>query len=394
MKVVSLIASHNSRIQCLLDRINPISTKTRFQNCAILRLSINKSEVDLSLVYSGELSQSEKTSISPKKPYYTTGDKLGQPGYVEYKFNDISVSAALEKLNLTMIDLANNDFVFYIVRHGQGKHNEKIATFSATLGLEKDTSVTAEGKQQAYNSGVALFDILTKNGETIQKWFSSDLVRTRETIVEIIKGLNFEGSKLTEKPSVIVVLPCASEISTSGSGSGDCDLVASSSNLFSKMARENYPNCKLSDISTTTDSDRQGCNIDGIPLSWKLYLDFYGNQIRGDDYLTSKRTSIAKQQCRNTNMISMAVFFINGDTNLSQYIDDRKSGKQSFSRVSTSSISSFDSDEEPTGNYVNYGNRNDQEIKGGKKSKRRKSKKSRKTRKSRKSRKTRKSYKK
>jgi broad specificity phosphatase PhoE len=381
MKVVSLIASHNSRIQCLLDRINPITTKTRFQNCAVLRLSINKSDVDLSLVYSGELSESEKTGISAQKPYYTTDDKLGQPGYVGYIFNKINVNEAAEKLNLTMNDLANNDFVFYIVRHGQGKHNEKVnlkfAKVSATFGLEKDTSVTVEGKQQAYNSGAALSEILSKNGETIQNWFSSDLVRTRETIVEIIKGLN-----LNEKPFAIVVLPCASEISTSGSGSGDCDLVASSSSLFSKMAQENYPNCKLSDIRNPT--DRQGCsNIDGIPISWDLYLKFYGNQIRGVyGSITSKMTSIAKEQCRNTNMISMAVFFINGGSDLSEYIKNRKDVDQSLSRVSTSSFSSVDSDAETPRVYKG--------MAAGKKSKRRKSKKTKKTKKSKKRRKTRK----
>ena len=192
--IVSLIVSHNSRIQCLLDRINPnTGTKKRFQNCAILRLSINESEVDLSLVYSGELSQSEMADVSLDKPYYSVENKSNKPGYVPYIFDKIvreeyqtEFQKVLKNLNLTMMDLMNNTFVFYIVRHGQAAHNNKTDNSWAAWGMERDTSVTEEGKYQASRAGVALFDILTEKKEIIQNWFSSDLVRTRETIFEII----------------------------------------------------------------------------------------------------------------------------------------------------------------------------------------------------------------
>ena len=310
-KIVSLIASHNSRIQCFLDKLNPNTTKTRFQNCAIIRLSLTENSVNLELVYSGELSEKEKSKLSKSMLYYTTPDKLGQDGLIPFQSWTRSSKYVVDMLNLNIDELKDKTYVFYIVRHGQGKHNKqinlKLAKFSSTLGLESDTRVTNIGENQAYNSGLALNNILKIKEEIINYWFASDLVRTRQTIVEIIRGLNII------KPSEIVILPCSSEINTSGTGKGDCDLVSATTLSFSKFAMENYPKCVLDDIENK--NDVKGCNnIEGIPINWKFYLTFYGGKMRSQNdrvFLTMNRSSPYKQQCRNTNMISMAIFFIN-----------------------------------------------------------------------------------
>ena len=308
-KVVSLIVSHNSRIQCLLDKLNPNTKKTRFQNCAIIRISLTSEKVDLELVYSGELSKEEMKKLSKSKPYYTTSDKLGIEGFTTYDPWTRSSKYVMNMLNLTIEELIDKNYIFYIVRHGQGQHNKqinlKLTKVSSTLGLSSDTKVTNLGESQAYNSGLALLNILKIKEDNINYWFASDLVRTRQTIVELIRGLNIN------KPSEIVILPCSSEINTSGTGKGDCDLVAASSLTFSKLALENYPRCKLEDIENK--NDVKGCNsIEGIPLNWKFYLTFYAGQVRSQNdsilkYITANK-NIYKQQCRNTNMISMAIF--------------------------------------------------------------------------------------
>lgn len=311
-KFILLIASHNSRIQCLIDRLKPNTNKTRFQNCAIMRLSLTENSVDLELVYSGELSEKEKTKLSKSKLYYTTPDKMGQEGLIKYENWTRSSKYVVDMLNLTEEQLKDKTYIFYIIRHGQGKHNKqinlKVAKVSSTLGLEPDTHVTNVGENQAYNSGLELKKILKMREETINYWFASDLVRTRQTIVELTRGLDL-------KPSEIVILPCSSEINTSGSGKGDCDLLTASSFSVSKFALENYPKCTIDD--TENKKDVKGCNnIEGIPVNWNFYLTFYGGQMRSQNdtvlnYMTMNRKNVNKQQCRNTNMISMAIFYIN-----------------------------------------------------------------------------------
>ena len=339
-KIVSIIASHNSRIQCFLDKLNPNTNKTRFQNCAIIRLSLTSEKVDLELVYSGELNEKEIVKLSNSKPYYTTPNKLGPTGLIKYENWTRSTQYVIDMLNLTPDELIGKNYIFYIVRHGQGQHNKqinlKVAKVSSTLGLVKDTRVTNVGESQAYKSGLALKDILNIKDEKINYWFVSDLVRTRQTIVEIIRGLNIP------KPKELVVLPCSSEINTSGSGKGDCDLVASSSINLSKLARENYPKCKINDIENK--NDLNGCNnIEGIPINWNFYLTFYAGQMRSQNdtawnYISGNK-NVFKQKCRNTNMVAMAIFFINSGNyfneiqghrfnfykkNLSDFINKRK----------------------------------------------------------------------
>ena len=62
-KIVSLIVTHNSRMQCLLKELLKIGDqyqKIRFQNCAILRLELQKDmPLSIDLVYEGELTDYE-----------------------------------------------------------------------------------------------------------------------------------------------------------------------------------------------------------------------------------------------------------------------------------------------------------------------------------------------
>ena len=69
---VSMIVSHNTRIQCLLDAVqqNASKDKIRFMNCAIMKLTITPKSLYLSMVYEGSLSEKEKRKISAERPYY------------------------------------------------------------------------------------------------------------------------------------------------------------------------------------------------------------------------------------------------------------------------------------------------------------------------------------
>ena len=359
-KYVSLIVSHNNRIQCLLDKLvkNNNQVKIRFQNCAILRLSINKNNWKIELVYSGELSNSEQTKVSQTNPYYTTFDaynktpnKAGYKVFDNYDFPIFDYRGAndlfYDNLNLKINDIGEDEYVFYIVRHGQSEHNKSynlgFTKISSTFGLKKDTHVTSSGENQAFKAGKELFGILKERfKEDINVWFASDLFRTRQTITEIIAGINnASGFKYMPNLSQIVILPCSSEINTSGNGNGDCDSASASSMSLSKISRENYPECTKSDIvdNEQNRNSLKGCfKIESIPLFWDFYLLFYGNDIRGQNdtiygTLTSRRyqQNQLKQLCRNTNMISMAIFYIKY-YKLYEYYNTDAEGKNAFNQ--------------------------------------------------------------
>ena len=72
MKYVLLVSSHNTRIQCELNKIASTVGKTRFKNGAIIRVSLSSSEVTIKIVDSGELANSELHKISENRPYYVS----------------------------------------------------------------------------------------------------------------------------------------------------------------------------------------------------------------------------------------------------------------------------------------------------------------------------------
>jgi hypothetical protein len=115
--------------------------------------------------------------------------------------------------------------------------------------------------------------------------FVSDLVRTRQTLNSMSDVLK---SKYRSEP---IVLPCASEVAKVGKN-GDCD---SAGSFLDKMALENYPDCKLDQLNKTGK-----CRA-----IWELYLEFYGNRIRGSDTYGTSR-----MKCRDTNMLALAIYLL------------------------------------------------------------------------------------
>ena len=317
-KVVSLICSHNSRIQCLLDKFSSEkrTKKIRFQNCAVLRMSIKTSNCSVTLVYSGELSPEEKEKVSIKRPYYAIGVKSGYEFFTPFEFKP-------NKLGLTIPK--DKEYVFYIVRHGQAEHNVKNSMgFSSTMGMKYDTNLTEDGKKQAVNAAIKLGDILTEYGDDkIDVFFSSDLVRSRQTIQTIQTMLSELTPPLTENPTPIelsdsesslspspiplpnkmIVLPCASEVETVGDGTGNCD----SANAIGGIARENYPNCTKYGIDKL---DSPCTSIDNFTFDWEFYLGFY-NDLTRRDYMNPMNRFKTRKHCRDTNMISCAIEYLN-----------------------------------------------------------------------------------
>jgi hypothetical protein len=351
-KVVSLILTHQARIRCLLDmiikgkrsekkesiiekiknnrklnnsiiavknKINQTFSKNyvpyeyqekeeeeeekRFKNCSILRLCVNKETgLCLQLVYGGELDPSEGKG---GRIYYIANESERTPESIVTEVVFDNINAGLNRLNLTGKDFAKgiDEYVFYIGRHGQAEHNLKYATH-----LKTDTDVTVLGQQQAISAGKNLMKILKDVfKEDINYVFASDLIRTRQTIQNILYGMNTYQNKKQQNffPKEIIILPCSHELKYNSKGI--CDKPPSFLSL--KIGtKENDPKCSKTTncVDNNIDNPKSDCNHitlkmfgdKEIPLNWDFYFEKNGNKMRNMD-------------CSKTNMIQLAIEYIN-----------------------------------------------------------------------------------
>ena len=349
--MVYLIASHNTRIQCLINLIKTLEgDQIRFKNCCVIRIEIDASKnvITVELVFSGVLGNEEKDNIY-KKSYYVslkdlvvpvrTRDGSFEPEYTRkskitgMKFwsrapeepkvsKEQSLDFIITKSSMPNFDevlenlkpfgsdenpLATGKHIFYIVRHGQALHNVK------KPNIYLDTSLTAEGQNQAKLAGEALYEIMKERNEPPDVLLVSDLKRTHQTLNTIIDNMIQKAEidpteyaknikRLREAP--FVVLPCASELSEAAKD-GKCDLataMTSKMDVFSgKYAPENFPSCTKN--SNGFEMVEECKKIHLHPLIWSYYLWFYGNEMRVK-FLGSRTKDAVIQHCRDTNMLA------------------------------------------------------------------------------------------
>ena len=336
--VVSVIVTHNTRLQCLIDFIrNETTPKIRFMNCVIFKLVITDEELELSMIYSGELEHGEQRKISLTRPYYVKDLEDCYPRHEEGAESDVEwigqkptivdddeaewigpkpsgikpcnvytpYTTRDFKTRLKLPSKITKKLVFFFVRHGQALHNA-----SNTYGMTLDTPLTPLGNRQALRAGSALKKYIDRDHPSVSPdkyyFFVSDLLRTRQTCINVLAKV-IPGDRYN---SNFVVLPCSHEINTKGNDRGNCDQTASTSSLYKKVARENYSSCTVNSDGTLNPI------CDAKHNDWSYYLDFYGNKIRGEqnyasNYVKSFFTPQAEsKQCRNTNMVAEAIQII------------------------------------------------------------------------------------
>ena len=276
-KFVSIIATHQARIRCYLSSIlgKPME---RFMNGAVLRIEINPTDLLCSLVYQGELNE-----VKPEKKYYVINSNDSSPNYTAIPFPDVRVPS---KYNTN-----GETYVFFVIRHGQGTHNilKGFQKKRAAVFGSKDTRLTDTGFEQAAKTGY----MMTKNAEFLSasSLFSSDLVRTIETLVTVIKQDPNKTISNRIAGQEIVVLPCAHELNYDKSGS--CD--GSSSQAM--LGNENKPSCKSTNDCISS--------YQGFQINWNYYNSFYDNGTR-------IKSGSNRKHCRNTNFLQEAIDIING----------------------------------------------------------------------------------
>jgi broad specificity phosphatase PhoE len=326
--IVSVIASHNTRLQCLIDFIRDETTpKIRFMNCVIFKLVITNDQLDLSMIYTGELEEHEQRKISVDRPYYVKdlGDCYPRGKAIVPDVNDdedvewigakpsgikpcnvyVPYTTRDFKTRLKLPAVLPHKYIIYLVRHGQALHNA-----SNTYGMALDTPLTFMGHQQAHRAGIALKQHIDATHPEIPPqqyyFFVSDLLRTQQTCKNILRKL-FSEQQYGNK---FIVLQCAHEITSKGNNKGNCDQVASDSSLYKKVALENYSMC------TTNQGKINFTACHGEDNDWDSYLKFYGNKIRAENNSASNyvrsffQPKTEMKHCRDTNMISEAIQII------------------------------------------------------------------------------------
>jgi len=309
---ISVIASHNYRIKCLLDKIYPdsVNKNIHFQHCAIIKMSFYQNNIETELIHSGELNDNERKN--KKIAYYKKQNDNEPQNFVVFD------QPAQKKINTEETLQTNinylSSYVFYFIVNGESGHDIKKS--------KQDSNITENGIEQATNAAYKLCaDIVKiKNIHDIL-WFASDLAISRETIVYSIREImkNAKEKRSNKKNVVsnqIIILPCASELTTSGSGVGDCDVIASS-HFTNTIAKQNYPSCTSAKIRDKKD-DCGNIHVSNrdIKINWDLYFLFYGNKMRNENVFEKKITGLFGkksnliQRCRNTNMIAMVMFFM------------------------------------------------------------------------------------
>ena len=291
---VSFIVSHQARIRCIMNKYGfGIMTGggpakpgqvASFKNAAVIRLEITKETVKASLVVSGIIDSTENKA---KYTYFVRPDEIGKSGaaYTEIPFKDDTKKNEFH-------DVGVDTYVFYLVRHGQAQHN--VLTGLNKARSNKDTLLTEAGITQASTSGTKLSEIIKENSEYPDFLFASDLQRTRQTMLNLIKLFTLDNKK-------IIILPCAHELTYQyDPESKSCDakqgLLTPNENI-SKSA-----NCKTPGSKNQTNDDND----------WGAYCDFYGNSTRAGWLRNSDRKS-----CRDTDMITQAINIIKEESSKS-----------------------------------------------------------------------------
>jgi hypothetical protein len=329
-----------------------------FKNAAVIRLVINRDTISASLIVSGSIDAAED---KPGYVYFVRPDEIGNNNvsYTEIPFSDMSVD------NRFYPEVGDDTYEFYLVRHGQADHN--ILTGMGKAFSNKDTSVTAKGEEQARQSGKILSDLIQEDlryGIPLYL-FGSDLRRTRQTMIQIIKTFPALSEDSMNDGEKIIILPCAHELKYNTS-SGKCDagqgMMPTPNENISTCTRENkecisdgwvnrsYKPRYLRPGLRENVGQKQEYEND-----WSAYYDFYGDATRATRKWLPTCLTCAKKpagnRCRDTDMIkeaikSVKVEYDHRNDESTTHGSLRPSRATSFSSISRRSFDDDESDGE------------------------------------------------
>lgn len=286
---VSIIATHQARIRCLLSKF--IQGKVgRFQNGAVIKITLTAQFITINLLYNGEIDENK-----PDKEYYVTNDYIIED-IPKFKATPFPI---LEDIpNELFSDIGDNILHLYLIRHGQGTHNVLSGMKKKTASVlgNVDTSLTEQGENQIARAGKYFGSFSSRSPDSIfncNYLFVSDLQRTKQTLaVFLLNAQKYSGRVI--RPNEMIVLPCSHELNYNKDGNCDGSYGQTFAGNENKSSCSNISSC---DKTFTT-----------YELNWNYYNGFYNG--------TRRNPGSNKKQCRNTSIISEAIDIINDNTTI------------------------------------------------------------------------------
>ena len=296
----NMISRIGKKTQSEYDKVRTNEKMGRFMNAALLKMVVNESTISINMEYSGEVDPKEKKGdkyvyyINPNDDF-TFSDRVRQGDFLTIPFQPIVIPNLIFRTEKN-----DTDYVFYLIRHGQGEHN--VLKGFSKMNAPIDANLTDEGVAQAVRSGENF--VKKRRGPNsallLDYLFGSDLRRTRDTIAAFLQPFPVNIGTLNHSDS-IYVLPCAHELSYNVKN-GSCD------GNQGITPNENKSSCTSKTCTTTTpfyeNKNQQDVSemLNTRPLNWEYYEKFYKG--------TRNKRGPGSQQCRNTNMIQQAITII------------------------------------------------------------------------------------
>lgn len=212
----SLIITHNYPLRMLIMKLLCNSNlnrcydfeKNRWQNCCVLKLELFPNHTFLlTLLHPGEIDKTEKKAYhywSNESSQLSLGSSYGTRTY------HAMTEALTGHIDINTDNKNNQHNIFYLMRHGQAKHytmNCIIKTIKATHSKH----LTIEGKQMTYRAGQSIYTDLQKTNSKLDYCYVSDLIRTQETFMHILKIMTIDYFNLDNTSSAhildVFVLP-------------------------------------------------------------------------------------------------------------------------------------------------------------------------------------------
>ena len=288
------------------DKVKTNTKMGRFMNAALLKMVVNESRITIVMQYSGEVDVKEKKGdsyvyyINPKDESMFS-DRVKQGDFLTIPFQPVVIPNLIFQT-----DKNDTDYVFYLIRHGQGEHN--VLKGFSKMNAPIDANLTQEGIAQAVRSGENFMKKIASSSSSplFDYLFGSDLRRTRDTVAAFLQPFPKNIGNL-HHTDPIYILPCAHELSYSvknGSCDGNQGITPNEnkSSCTSKSCTTTTPFFNNKKVQITANEKDDSEIVNKRALNWEYYDNFYkGNR---------NKPGSGSQRCRNTNMIKEAIAMI------------------------------------------------------------------------------------
>jgi hypothetical protein len=309
---ISLLATHNGRIKCLLDSLH-IKTRSRekFKYGAVLELKLSRDLLSLDLIHGGYLPESYEQGpdnyvyfIPTTIKHFRTGNvynaepKENENIFRKYELRENDELVQIRKsLNLDKYTF-DTPYVFYIINQGYYNNSAKMGISRIKL-LDPELSDDLSDRQMIRKIGRWLKNYLhvnrylTPSTESLIYLFASDLIRSYKTLFRIWREISVSTQ------GCAFILPCSHELT----------FTKSTADLITKKKQ----NCDANQLLQDKEN-KISCSIDTclphisqhkkhLVLDWEYYNKFYGDGTRD---IPGK----LKKHCRDTNVIEQILYII------------------------------------------------------------------------------------